>query len=221
MKRPDLVRVFKPGLDGGSDDGQKLFVVAFDPGGKTGWCVMRINYAALLAGGLSGVALSHPDPEVFSFRAGFFEGPEPYQAEMMMALLRGTWMHGEGVWDAGEDSDLFVCVVESFYLRMMGGEELLSPVRISAMFSQLAWRSLFLPVVPQSPSDAFRTITDKVLLRLNLWTGPEGKVGEHQRDATKHAALMARRMCDVRYASALGARMPWFRKVDYNSESEI
>jgi hypothetical protein len=207
--RPELVRVFKPGLDGGTADGRKLFVVGYDPGGKTGWCVMRVHLEHLLSGGLSGVALAHPDPEVFSFRAGYFEGPEPYQAEMMMALLRGTWMHGEGVWDAGEDSDLFVAVIESFHLRMMGGEDLLSPVRVSAMFAQLAWRALYLPVVPQQPSEAKRTITDEVLHKLNLWTGPDGAVGKHQRDATRHAALMVRRMTDRHYLEAMSQRMKW------------
>lgn len=210
---PPEVRVFKPGLDGGTSDAQKLFVVGFDPGGKTGWCVMRINYSALLAGGFSGVALAHPDPEIFSWRAGYFEGPEPYQAELMLALLRGTWLHGEGVFDAGVDSDLFCVGLESFHLRMMGGEDLLSPVRVSAMFGMLAWRSMYIPVVPQSPSDAMRTITDRVLLKLNLWSGPDGKDGEHQRDATRHAAVLARRMCDTQYAFAMGSKMKWIRQL--------
>lgn len=208
------MRVLKPGLDGGSGDGQKLFVVAFDPGGRTGWCVMRINFLALMNSGLAGVALAHPDPEVFAWSAGYFEGPEPYQAELMLALLRGTWMHGEGVFDCGQDGDLFLCAVEDFQLRQMGGESLLSPVRVTAMFRALSWRGLTVPVVMQSPVDAMRTFTDHQLRRLNLWSGPDGKLGEHQRDATRHAGLAARRAMDVRWLGGLSQRMSWLREED-------
>lgn len=208
--RPELVRVLKPGLDLGSGEEQKLFVVGFDPGVKTGWCVMRINYLALVHGGLSGVCLAHPDPEVFSWSAGYFEGPEPYQAELMMALMRGTWMHGEGVFDAGEASDLFVGAVEGFSLREFSRDDsLLAPVRVSAAFDAVAYRSLVVPLVRQTPADAMKVLPDGVLRRLNLWSGPDGKDGEHQRDATRHAGLLARKCADARWLAGILPRMGW------------
>lgn len=206
---PEMIRVIKPELDGGVADTQKLFVVAFDPGVSTGWCVMRVQLDALAAVGLRGVALGHPDPDVFSWRAGYFRGPEPWQAELMMALCRGTWMHGEGQFSEGVDSDLFVVVMEKFQLRTLGEDEtLLSPVRIPAAFRSLSWRAPF-PVLWSAIPDAMKTFTDHRLRMFNLWSGPDGEVGEHQRDATRHAAMLVRKCIEPAWLGALEGGMPW------------
>lgn len=206
---PEMIRVIKPELDGGVADTQKLFVVAFDPGVSTGWCVMRVQLDALLRVGLKGVALGHPDPDVFSWRAGYFRGPEPWQAELMMALCRGTWMHGEGVFDQGSSSDLFVAVMEKFQLRTLGEDEtLLSPVRIPAAFRAISWRAPF-PVIWSAIPDAMKTFTDHRLNMFNLWSGQAGEVGEHQRDATRHAAMLVRKCIEAPWLAMLEARMPW------------
>lgn len=210
--RPELVRVLMPGLDGGAGDARKLFVVAFDPGVTTGWCVMRCDLEMLRTAGFRALCLGHPDPEMFSWKSDYFEGPEPYQAELMMALLRGTYMHGEGVFDAGPESDLFVGVIESFTLREFSQDSsLLSSPRVSAAFLALAYRVLTVPVVRQTPSEALATIDDHRLRMLNLWSGPDGKLGEHQRDATKHAAVLARKVLDPMYLASLTAQMDWLR----------
>lgn len=213
---PEPVRVIKPGFDGGSDrSSQKLFVVYFDGGGKTGWCAMRIQLDALLSSGFRGVALSSPDPEVFAWNSGFFSGPEPWQAELMMALVRGVWMYGEGDFEAGMASDLFVVGVEAFRLRVMStSEDLLSPVRINAAFRQLSWRAPF-PLLSAGPSDAMRVFTDARLQAFNLWSGVKGPDGEHQRDATRHAALVARKAASEKgFLDNLEKQMPWIRNKD-------
>jgi hypothetical protein len=208
--RPEVVRVLKPGLDGGAGYDQKLFVVAFDPGVTTGWCVMRIRLDVLMDEGLPGVCLAHPDPALFAWSSGYFQGPEPYQAELMLALLRGTWMYGEGVFDAGADSDLFVAAIEGFTLRTFSMDDsLLSSPRVSAAFLALAWRVLTVPVVKQSPADALGVFTDHRLKALNLWSGVPGKVGEHQRDATRHAALVARSAIEPRWINMMAQQMKW------------
>jgi len=210
VSRLEEVRVFKPGLDGGSGDGLKIFLVGFDPGVTTGWCAMRIQLDSLLSLGFGGVASAHPDPELFSWAAGYFSGPEPYQCELMMALLRGTWLHGEGVFDAGPDSDRFVVAIEGFNLRVLSSDtDLLSPERIWGGFRQLAWRTLRPPLVTQLPVDAMRVFTDARLKAMNLWSGPPGKIGDHQRDATRHAGLLARSACDPRWLISMEERMPW------------
>lgn len=206
---PEQVRVLKPGLDGGVSDTQKLFVVAFDPGVTTGWCVMRVQVAALLREGLRGVALAHPDPELFAWNTGYFRGPEPWQAELMMALCRGTWMHGEGEFRLGPESDLFAVAIEQFRLREMGDDEtLLAPVRIPAAFRALSWRAPF-PVVWSGIPDAMKTFTDHRLRALNLWSGVVGQLGEHQRDATRHAAMLVRRCLEEKWLRSLESKMPW------------
>lgn len=209
---PPEVRILKPGFEGGVTDTQKLFVVAFDPGGKSGWFACRAQLDALISRGLRSVMLEHPDPDVFTWNAGLITGPEPWQAELMMALVRGTWMHGEGVFDQGPDSDLFVVIQERFQLRMLGDDDtLLSPVRLSAAFRQLAWRAPF-PLLTSGTSDAMQIFTDVRLQAFNLWSGVRGPDGEHQRDATRHGALFLRKCATEKgFIEAMEARMPWMR----------
>jgi hypothetical protein len=211
--RPEMVRVLKPGLDGlVNGDNRKLFIVGFDPGVTTGWCVMRCDLETLRSEGFRALALANPDPDMFSWEVGSFTGPEPYQAEQMMALLRGTWMHGQGIFDAGAESDLFVGIIESFSLREFSRDpSLLSSPRVAAAFLALAYRVLTIPVVLQTPSEALATIDDHRLKMLNLWSGPDGKDGEHQRDATKHCIVLARKVIDPMYLSSISSQMGWLR----------
>lgn len=206
---PSQVRIIKPGFDGGVTDTQKLFIVSFDMGGDSGWFACRVQLDALLAGGLRSVTVRSPDPDVFAWSAGYLQGPEPWQAELAMALVRGTWMHGEGVFDQGPDSDLFVVILERFQLRQLGGDDLLSPVRLNAAFTQLAWRAPF-PIVYSAPSDAMKIFTDERLRAFNLWSGPAGALGEHQRDATRHAGLFLRKVAsEPKFLDLIERKMPW------------
>jgi len=206
---PEPVRVIKPGFDGGVADTQKLFVVAFDEGVTSGWCAMRIQLDALLEGGLRGVILRSPDPDVFAWSSGFFKGPEPWQAELMLALVRGTWHHGEGEFGLGRDSDLLVVVGEAYKSRMIGDDAtVLAPVRVQAMFRGLSWREPW-PFLRSPIPDAMATLPDARLKAFNLWSGVAGKDGEHQRDATRYAAMTARRCSDVGWLAELESRMPW------------
>jgi hypothetical protein len=213
---PEPVRVIKPELAAPLTDVQRLFVVAFDEGVSTGWFVARVALTPLLAGGLRGVTLGQGragtgagDPSVFAWNAGRFVGPEPWQAELMMALVRGTWMHGFGEFDLGPDSDLFVVVGEGWKQREMGDDAtILSPVRIQAMFRALSWRAPF-PFVLANINDAMQVFTDERLRNFNLWSGPDGKQGEHQRDATRYGGLIIRAMGQRGRLEELEKRMPW------------
>lgn len=206
---PPQVRVIKPGLEAPLTDVQRLFVVAFDEGVTTGWFVARVSVAALLAGGLRGAALGASDPSRWAWNAGRFTGPEPWQAELMMALVRGTWMHGDGEFTLGRESDLFVVVGEAWKQRMMGDDAtILAPPRIQAMFRALSWRAPF-PFVRASISDAMEVFTDHRLRMYNLWSGPDGKTGEHQRDATRYGALVMRGLALGGALEKMEERMPW------------
>lgn len=206
---PEQIRVIKPDLPAPLTDAQRLFVVAFDEGETTGWFVARVELNALLAGGLRGVAVRSEDPSVFAWRSGVFRGPEPWQAELMMALCRGTWMHGWGEFDLGADSDLFVVVGEAWKQREMGDDAtILSPVRIQSMFRALSWRAPF-PFVRASISDAMRVFTDARLRNFGLWSGPDGAAGEHQRDATRYGSLVIRSCAVQERLTELEKRMDW------------
>lgn len=206
---PEMVRSIKPGLAAPLTDAQRLFVVAFDPGWTTGWFVARVDLDSLLSVGLRGVALRSPNPDVFAWNAGSFTGPEAWQAELMMALVRGTWLHGFGEFKLGTDSDLFVVVGEGFKARMIGDDEsVLSPVRLQAAFRQLSWRAPF-PYVLANINDAMQTFTDHRLKMFNLWSGKAGKDGEHQRDATRYGSLIVRSCAQAERLAELEAKMPW------------
>lgn len=208
---PDQVRVIKPGLEAPLTDVQRLFVVAFDEGVTTGWFVGRVEVSALITGGLRGAALGCADPSRWAWNAGRFTGPEPWQAELMMALVRGTWMHGFGEFDLGPDSDLFIVVGEGFKLRMLGDDEtILSPVRIQSMFRALSWRAPF-PFVRASIVDAMKVFTDHRLRMYNLWSGPDGDAGEHQRDATRYGALVMRSLAIGSALAKAEEKMPWMK----------
>jgi hypothetical protein len=206
---PEQVRQIKPGLEAPLTDAQRLFVVAFDEGVTTGWFVARVELNALAAGGLRGVAVRSADPSVFAWNAGRFTGPEPWQAEHMMALVRGTWMHGFGEFELGRDSDLFVVVGEMWKQREMGDDEtILSPIRVQSMFRALSWRAPF-PYVRANIVDAMKVFTDERLRAFNLWSGPDGREGEHQRDATRYGGLIIRACAQRSHLEALEKRMPW------------
>lgn len=216
---PEEIRTLKPGLDAPVEDYQRLFVVAFDPGVQTGWFVGRVAVDALLRGGLRGVTVGKGiDPSVWAWSAGRFRGPEPWQAELMMALVRGTWMYGDGVFDRGPDSDLFVVVGEGYKSRLIADDAtVLAPVRIQSMFQQLSWRAPF-PFVLANIGDAMQVFTDHRLRMYNLWSGPDGADGEHQRDATRYGALVARSLSVEKELNSMEARMPWLKDDHGNIE---
>jgi len=206
---PESPRVIRPGFDEPLTDVQRLFIVAFDPGWTTGWFVCRVALDELRTAGLRGVALAAADPSVFAWRAGSFKGSEPWQAELMMALVRGTWMHGGGEFALGAESDLFIVVGEDYKSRMIGDDaSVLSPVRIQAMFRMLSWRAPF-PWVLAGIPDAMNTFTDHRLRMFNLWSGVAGAEGEHQRDATRYGALYLRRAADPQWLQFIESKMPW------------
>lgn len=194
------------------EGGPVLYVLALDPGVVSGWAALRMDWAVLRQKGFHQTALG--GPALCAWRCGELHGPEPYQAELFLALARGLWSEGE--WEAGEDSDLFLVVIEDFVLRMFSADrELLAPVRITAMVEALSWRSLPPPVVLTSALDAFKTMPDERLRAHNLYAAG-GK--DHQRDATRHAALGARRMLEPKFRTLAVQRMAWLHQ---NSESNL
>lgn len=213
-----MIRTIKPELAAPLTDVQRLFVVAFDEGVTTGWFVARVSVEALVAGGLRGVTVGRgQDPSVFAWNAGSFRGPEPWQAELMMALVRGTWMHGFGEFELGPESDMFVVVGEGWQQRMMGDDAtILAPIRIQSMFRALSWRAPF-PYVRASISDAMSIFTDHRLKMFNLWSGVDGSDGEHQRDATRYGALVMRGLAVGEGLVSISSRMPWLKDDQGNS----
>lgn len=176
--------------------------IGLDPGGTTGWCVIRIHEVAMRSDEYRIME------NVASWSAGQFNGSIGHQIDRLIDTV--------DAWPTAE------VVCEDFILRQMrGGRELLDPVRLT---SPLAWwlarggrrawdadgdetpwqpRTLHL----QQPSLAMTTITDE---RLAAWGLASLTAGQpHARDALRHALTFARRrkqtMTEVRSAQEVKA----------------
>jgi hypothetical protein len=168
---------------GEADD--MVIIIAFDPGGTTGWSVFSFWNNCMAPG-------EKLLPWLHSWSCGEITGPEDHQVDQMIELVEG--------WPMGAD-----VVVEDFILReFRRGRELLSPVRITAAFAyQLRWlgrpkrgrgreggATPRRPIL-QQPSLAMTCITDDRLRNIGLYPPTKGK--PHARDAVRHALTWARR----------------------------
>lgn len=198
----------RPDLREPTTDAVRLYVIGFDPGVTTGWAVLRLHLDLLVELGFSALALRSgggQDAEVLAWDAGEFTGPEAHQVDQMMGLVRGVWE--DGVFDAGFESDLMGLAMEGFILRLMNSDPaLLAPVRILAMFGYAA-RDVPVPRVVQSPSDAKSVVTDERLRKMNLYLPGS----DHRRDATRHAVLLARRLCEEQFRHRWRQASSWLK----------
>jgi hypothetical protein len=173
--------------DGSSGDPT---LIAYDPGGVTGWALMTI----------ASDALSDPDYKIMQniqhFSCGQFLGTEFSQVDQMVALAE-DWP-GAGL------------VIEDFILRVNDrGREVLSPVRITSAFRwAMSHAHSYVdgqegrPVRIQQPSLAMTTMTDDRLKALRYHERTAGM--PHARDATRHVITFAKRLKeDVRLRSAV------------------
>lgn len=147
-------------------------VVAFDPGGVTGWATMKVHP----------YAFTEPtDYKVLDnidhLEVGQFVGTERQQVELMLELV-AAW-----------PGCAIVC--EDFILRAFRQDRsLLSPVRINAAFSYAVGQDarLFL----QQPALAMSTMTDDRLKDIGYYERTVGK--QHARDALRHLFTFAMRI---------------------------
>lgn len=155
-----------------SDAAAEIAILAFDPGGTTGWAVLRLSQACL----------TEPDVRILaSIRAwecGQYTGPEFAHVDQAEGLL--------DQWPAG------AVVVEDFILRTANrNRDVLSPVRIGFGLGYLCWKRGKSPYL-QQPAMAKTTASDDRLKAWGLYRPGE----EHARDATRHAITFARRCKD-------------------------
>lgn len=182
------VAIDRPPAYTGEIDGMYT-VIAFDPGGTTGWAQMSFWDDCFGPG-------EKLLPWLHSWSCGQFVGDEDDQVDQMIALVQG--------WP--DDTDV---VIEDFILRAYRrGRELLAPVRITAAFKhELRWlgrprrgrgreggsRNPRLPIL-QQPSLAMTCITDDRLKKIGMYPPTVGQ--PHARDAVRHCLTWARRKKD-------------------------
>ena len=154
------------------EQAHELALIALDPGGTTGWCVMVIGTEALL----------NPEMRILSSIALYTFGEiKGNEHEQLLEI--------ENMLDAWPGAAL---VREDFILRTHSkAREVLSPVRLGFGIDHLLYlrgKGAFV----QQPAMAKTTATDE---RLRAW-GLYRPGSDHARDATRHAITFARRAKD-------------------------
>jgi hypothetical protein len=157
-------------------------VLAFDPGGTTGWSVLTVSRQAMLnkkasVATMFGTALFWDHGQIDS-------KDEDVAAEDMLRLCR-------------QYPDACI-LVEDFIIRMFNQDkEVLSPVRLTAKLD-FALHFVGDPryTFRQQPSEAMGTATDDYLKEIDLYER-KGGLG-HARDADRHSVLWLRKAHDLR-----------------------
>jgi hypothetical protein len=153
---------------GGSEDPDSYQIVALDPGGTTGWCILSIHPDAM-EGDIEIPVMAN----IEWWTAGQFTGPENAQCDAIVELIES--------WPSAR------LVSEKFILRSkVTSEEVLSLERMNAI---LGWAVRPRYFVLQQPSLAMSTITDDRQKDLGFWLPGQ----QHARDAVKHALTFAKR----------------------------
>lgn len=208
--------------DGNPDD--LVYVIGFDPGGTTGWCVLGVE-PEVLGSVDANMRLSEALRHV---EYGTIDCDPPVSLESQMHQGHpGLNLAGEneGVSKMLDMATVIypksVVVVEDFIVdfnQITSGREALSPVRLISAFSYGLWREdhgilgggLGLPgsqtmsrIWVQNRSLAKTTCTDT---RLKHWKLYDQSSGPHARDATRHAFYFLRKLAET---SVAGAEMRW------------
>lgn len=188
-----------PGLKRAAVDASELSsrptVIAFDPGGTTGWALYTVRPEAL-----SNLD-EHRDERLLDNVIKWEHGQ--VDCGSTKGNL-GTSLH-PGVSTSGENAGIdelvglvrawpgAAIVIEDFILdpsRFNTGRDLLSPVRITAPLSYMLWLQRRAPFF-QSASLAKSTVTDERLKRWGYYSSTGGL--NHARDADRHALTFLRR----------------------------
>ena len=181
---------------------KRLTVVAFDPGGTTGWSLMMIDYDDL----------KDPRKSVQScLRRWYHGGVDCGSNSGDAADSASATGYDLGISETGEAAGIAICenivgealamaagpvavVIEDFIIdpdRMNMGRDFLSPVRTMSRLEQLLWESRSTTVHKQMPSEK-PTASDERLVRWGMYT--EGKGHRHARDADRHALIFLRKL---------------------------
>lgn len=184
----DAVRKPRPNRKPPKDLPLTASVLAFDPGGWTGWSLMHVHPEALLP----------EEPEVTIL--GNIEGWEHGE-------IHCGGKHGCNTGPDAEAAGINECislirawpgsavVLEGFTLQYFSADpNLLSPVRINSAIDQWLWAHDWRTSHKQQPSEKPEACDE----RLKQWGMYDSRGGMgHARDADRHALIFLRSVCKV------------------------
>ena len=180
---------------------KNLTVVGFDPGGTTGWSVMKVDYAKLMdlklpvqdavhawyhgqvdCGSQSGSAGDSATANDYDL--GISETGEAAGAAICVNIIELQFKVYAGLGTA--------VVIEDFIPREQNmSRDFLSPVRVTSRIEQKLWELRAVTQWRQQPSEAKTAITDDRLKNWGLYR--DGQAARHARDADRHALLFLRK----------------------------
>lgn len=189
-------------------------ILAFDPGGTTGWSLFEFSPESISA--KKEHRNFHPLSNVIRWKHGQIDCGSR-RGDAVLDPERSKMDPGSSGEAAGIGEILGLCrswpnaaiVVEDFILdpkRFNTGRDLLSPVRITAGIHYDLWlqeRRMFV----QSPSTAKSTFGDEQLKAARLYTSAGGL--NHARDADRHALTFVRRAAQVNPKGRALREMAW------------
>lgn len=176
----------------------RLTVVGLDPGGTTGFSIMKISYEHLV----------NPSMHIHEYIHTWYHGQVDCGSMSGnagdSATANGTDL---GISETGEAAGVAILdhiirqqahwptavVIEDFIPQQFNqSRDFLSPVRITARLEQLLWELRATTSHRQQVSEAKSTCTDDRLKKWGLFEG--GHSDRHARDADRHALLFLRKL---------------------------
>lgn len=203
----DAARKPRSGFQIKSDDmPNTVQVLALDPGGTTGWCLLSCEPLSLVPGYAPYVPGEDLPNDNAMSNGSVLKKIKGWQfGQVDCGATKGNLGNSlyAGISTAGESAGAAVIarhirawpgaavVVESFILRQFSrDQDLLSPQRITAKIEQYLWldgREYF----TQTPSEAKVSATDERLKEWGFYSSDGGM--QHARDATRHAITFLRK----------------------------
>lgn len=169
-----------------------LTVVAIDPGGTTGWSVMKLDYTGLTT------PTTPVEDAIHTWRHGQVHcgaesgsAADTVSAAIYTGETAGVLVLENIVAENTLLAGVTAVVFEDFILQKQNrGRDILSPVRITAALDQLLWEKQATTRFRQMPADAKVALTDDRLSNLGFY---DEHGGQHARDADRHALLFLRK----------------------------
>jgi hypothetical protein len=161
-----------------------LAIMAFDPGGTTGWCAtsFRLGHLAILR---SAGLRAFLGAEALTLTAGQLTGSENAQTLDAIDLIDAGLASGH--------ADHVILLYEDFILRQRRKDrDLLSPVRVTAKLEIVNEMQWGFPELKQQPSLAKSSMPNSRLKALKLYR--PGK--PHANDAIRHNITLIRRFAN-------------------------